>query len=119
MSCRFLILYLLAAGVLSAEWPREVLDGISQVGNTDDESLRQSTLAKMAALPSLNETQRKEATSLADFARRWNQSGLKFYGASVRGKPHRTIGDYDFGVANDSPLTLSVSCIAGGCWRGL
>ncbi|MCB1208047.1 MAG: hypothetical protein KDK97_01910 [Verrucomicrobiales bacterium] len=77
---------------------------IRQAGNTDDDKERQALLEKYAALPALDEEQRKEATALAEFAKRWNGSALKFYGASMRGKPARALGDYDFGVAADSPL---------------
>lgn len=90
--------------LLAATVHAELPELIQRAGNTDDDRERQALLEKMAALPSLDDTRRKEADSLADFARRWNESGLKFYGASVRGKPHRAIGDYDFGVAKDSPL---------------
>lgn len=72
--------------------------GDQQAGITDNDRERQAVLEKVEALPSLDDTRRKEAVSLADFARRWNESGLKFYGASVRGKPHRAMGDYDFSV---------------------
>ncbi len=77
---------------------------IRQAGNTDDDKERQALLEKYAALPALDEEQRKEAAALAEFAKRWNGSALKFYGASMRGKPARALGDYDFGVAADSPL---------------
>lgn len=77
---------------------------IRLAGNTDDDKERHALLEKYAALPSLDEDQRKEAALLAGFARKWNGSSLKFYGASLRGKPHRAMGDYDFGVAKDSPL---------------
>lgn len=96
----FLFLTWLLAATLHAALP----ELIQQAGNTDDDRERQALLEKMAALPSLNDTQRQETSALAEFARKWNESGLKFYGASVRGKPHRAIGDYDFGVAKDSPL---------------
>ncbi|MFO1441556.1 MAG: hypothetical protein U1F81_24780 [Verrucomicrobiaceae bacterium] len=79
-------------------------DLVQQAGNTDDDRERQALLQQMAASSDLNDAQRKEAASLAEFARRWNESGLKFYTASVRGKPHRTLGEFDFGVAKDSPL---------------
>jgi len=79
-------------------------DLVQQAGNTDDDRVRQSLLQKMAASSDQDEVRRKEAASLAEFAKKWNESGLKFYGASVRGKPHRALGDYDFGVAKDSPL---------------
>jgi len=102
MHLRSLLLSL--AWLFAASLHAELPELIQQAGNTDNDRERQALLEKMAALPSLDDTQRKEAVSLADFARRWNESGLKFYGASVRGKPHRAIGDYDFGVAKDSPL---------------
>lgn len=84
--------------------PQDAADLLKQAGNAHDDRERQSALEKMAALPSLDAAQKKEAASLADFARRWNESGLKFYGAAMRGKPYRALGDYDFGVAADSPL---------------
>ncbi len=88
--------------------PASLLQAASQLlqeaGNSNDDHIRQSALEKMATLPSLDTTQRKEAASLADFAKRWNGPSLKFYGASMRGKPYRALGDYDFGVAADSPL---------------
>lgn len=77
---------------------------VIKAGNTDDDHERQALLHQITKLPNLNDTQRQEASALAEFAEKWNESGLKFYGASVRGKPHRAIGDYDFGVAKDSPL---------------
>ena len=77
---------------------------VSQAGNTDDDQERETLLQQIAKLSSLSATQSHEATALAEFARKWNGSSLKFYAASVRGKPHRAIGDYDFGVAKDSPL---------------
>jgi hypothetical protein len=79
-------------------------DLLQQAGNTDDDRERHALIVQFSKLPTLNDTQRQESASLAEFARKWNESGLKFYGASVRGKPHRAIGDYDFGVAKDSPL---------------
>ena len=107
MHLRSLLLSL--AWLFAASLHAELPELIQQAGNTDNDRERQALLEKMAALPSLDDTQRKEAVSLADFARRWNESGLKFYGASVRGKPHRAIGDYDFGVAKDSPTGLTAS----------
>jgi len=77
---------------------------IQQAGNTDDESERLAVLEKISALSSQDETFGKELGALIEFVKKWNGSGLKFYGASVRGKPHRAIADYDFGVAKDSPL---------------
>ncbi len=74
------------------------------VGTTSDDRERQKILEKMEALPSLAEGLRKEVRTLAEFSRQWNESGLKFYTGSVRGKPHRALGDYDFGVSKDSPL---------------
>lgn len=97
-------LFISLTWLLAASVHAELPELIQQAGNTDDDRERQALLEKMAALPSLDDTRRKEAASLGDFARRWNESALKFYGASVRGKPHRAIGDYDFGVAKDSPL---------------
>lgn len=79
-------------------------DLLQQAGNTDDDRERHALIVQFSKLPTLNDMQRQESASLAEFARKWNESGLKFYGASVRGKPHRAIGDYDFGVAKDSPL---------------
>ncbi|OAI56368.1 hypothetical protein AYO49_00775 [Verrucomicrobiaceae bacterium SCGC AG-212-N21] len=77
---------------------------VEAAGNTDDDGERQATLEKLAALPDLPENLRKETTSLIEYVKRWNGKTLKFYGASVRGKEPRAIGDYDFGVAADSPL---------------
>lgn len=100
----FLVLAWLCAVVVHAALPPDAAQMLQQAGNANDDRARQSVLEKMAALPSLNDAQRKEAASLADFARRWNEGGLKFYNASTKGKPYRAIGDYDFGVAADSPL---------------
>lgn len=97
---------LLLSATLHAEFPQDAAALLEQAGNTDDDRERQSVLAKMAALTSLDEAQRKETAALAEFARKWNESGLKFYGASMRGKPYRALGDYDFGVAAGSPLRL-------------
>jgi len=104
MMRRLLPLFALLVSPLSAALPPDATQLLQQAGNTDDDKERQSALHKMAALASLDGTQRQEATALADFARRWNESGLKFYGAAMRGKPYRALGDYDFGVAKDSPL---------------
>ena len=99
MSSRdLLLLYVcLPVTILSA-------DLLQQAGNTDDDRERRALIVQFSKLPSLNDRHRQEAASLAEFARKWNESSLKFYGASMRGKPHRAIGDYDFGVAKDSPL---------------
>lgn len=104
MTRRLLPLLALLVSPLFAALPQDAAQLLQQAGNTDDDRERQATLQKMAALSSLDATQRQEATALADFARRWNESGLKFYGAAMRGKPYRALGDYDFGVAKDSPL---------------
>lgn len=98
--CFSTLLIITSATAKSQELPKL----IQQAGNTDDDRERQVLLQKVAELPDMNETRRNEAASLAEFARRWNDGGLKFYGASLRGKPHRAMGDYDFGVAADSPL---------------
>lgn len=89
---------------LHAELPTDAALILQQAGNTDDDFERQVLLRNLAGLPSLDTRLRGEASSLVDFTRRWNESGLKFYITSVRGKPHRAIGDYDFGVSKDSPL---------------
>lgn len=94
----------LLAASLHAELPPDAAELLRQAGNAGDDRARQTALEKMAVLPSLDDTRRTEAAALADFARRWNESGLKFYNASTKGKPYRAIGDYDFGVAADSPL---------------
>lgn len=106
MSPRLLILSaaLLLNATLHAEMPKDAAVLLQQAGNSDDDRERQEVLGKLAVLDSLDETQRKEGVALAEFARKWNESGLKFYGASMRGKPYRALGDYDFGVAADSPL---------------
>ncbi|WP_050031363.1 hypothetical protein [Verrucomicrobium sp. BvORR034] len=77
---------------------------IAQAGNANDDRERQVVLEKLATHSSLDDTRRKETAALEEYVRRWNESGLKFYNASTRGKPDRAIGDYDFGVAADSPL---------------
>jgi len=77
---------------------------IQRAGNTDDERERLAMLKELSVLPGLDATVQQEVKSLAEFVRRWNESSLKFYGADVRGKGRRAIGDYDFGVAKDSPL---------------
>lgn len=79
-------------------------DLVQQAGNTHDDRERQTLLRKLATSQELGQERRQEAASLAEFVRKWNESSLKFYGASVRGKPHRAIGGYEFGVAKDSPL---------------
>jgi hypothetical protein len=89
---------------LHAELTQEAAQLVQVAGNADDDRERQATLEKLGTLPDLPETLRKETASLVDYVKRWNTSGLKFYGASVRGKGARAIGDYDFGVAADSPL---------------
>ncbi len=99
-----LLAALLFQSVLPAALPQDAAQLFQHAGNTQDERERQATLAKLAALPSLDDTQRKESAALADFAKKWNEAGLKFYGASMRGKPYRALGDYDFGVAAESPL---------------
>ncbi|WP_395749074.1 hypothetical protein [Prosthecobacter sp.] len=98
------ILLSLTTTLLHAALPPDATTFLDEAGNANDDYVRQSALEKLAALPSLDDTQRKEATSLADFAKRWNGSSLKFYGAAMRGKPYRALGAYDFGVATDSPL---------------
>ena len=82
----------------------ELAKRIRQAGNSDDDAERQHRLLQISKLPSLSDTLRKEALALAEFARRWKESSLKFYGASVRGKPHRAMGDFDFGATKKSPL---------------
>jgi hypothetical protein len=96
----FLFLLVLLLASVHAEMPPL----IQQAGNTDDESERLALLEKISAISSQDETFDKELGALIEFVKKWNGSGLKFYGASVRGKPHRAMGDYDFGVAKDSPL---------------
>ena len=113
-----LALTCLQASLLHAELPPEASQLLQEAGNATDDHIRQSALEKMAALPSLDATQRKEAASLADFAKRWNGSSLKFYGASMREKPCRALGDYDFGVAPDSPSNPCASSIAVACSSG-
>jgi hypothetical protein len=84
--------------------PSEFTRLIQQAGNTDDETDRQKFVESLAALADLTDTQRTEAKAMADFVRRWNTGGLKFYNAPVKGKPARALGSYDFGIATDSPL---------------
>lgn len=79
-------------------------DLVQQAGNTNDDRKRQALLQKMAESSDLDPIRRQEAASLAEFVEQWNEGSLKFYGASMRGKPHRALGDYDFGVTKDSPL---------------
>lgn len=79
-------------------------DLIRRAGSAEEEGERRKALEELAAIPGLDATRRAEAKALADLAERWEGSSLKFYTASVRGKPHRAMGDYDFGVADDSPL---------------
>ena len=62
-------------------------DLVQQAGNTDDDRERQALLQKMASSSEVDQVRRKEAASMAEFVRRWNESGLKFYTASVRGAP--------------------------------
>lgn len=82
----------------------EIPSLIQQAGNTDDEHERLAALEKLSELSTQDETFGKELESLIGFVKKWNGGSLKFYGASVRGKPHRAIGDYDFGVGKQSPL---------------
>ena len=96
----FLTLFFLLCLDLHAEVPSLIL----RAGNTDDDKERQELLAKLAVDSSLSVELRREAEALAEFAKKWNGSALKFYGASMRGKPPRALGDYDFGVAKDSAL---------------
>ncbi len=103
MFLRLFVGFVLTLSSLSLA-PAEIQPLIQEAGNAKDDRLRQQALEKLAALPSLDDTLQKEAAALADFARSWNEGGLKFYGGSVRGKPARALGDYDFGVAADSPL---------------
>lgn len=98
------LLFLTLTWLLVTSLHAELPSLIQQAGNTNDESERLAVLEKISALSSLDETLGKELGALIEFVKKWNGSGLKFYGASVRGKPHRAIGDYDFGVAKDSPL---------------
>src|SRR6187431_2645341 len=68
----------LLASALHAELPKDAAQLLQTAGNTNDDLERQSALEAMAALPSLDDTQRKEATSLAGFVRQWNGKSLKF-----------------------------------------
>ena len=77
---------------------------VARAGNCNDDRDRQLALAKLAGLPSLNAGRRVEARSLAEFARQWNESGLKFYRNNLKGQSSRAVGEYDFGLAEDSPL---------------
>lgn len=77
---------------------------VARAGNTNDDKARERVLLELADLPAADAKLRAEAKSLAAFAGKWNGGSLKFYGASVRGKPYRAIADYDFGVPQDSAL---------------
>lgn len=77
---------------------------IQQAGNANDDRERQQLLEQAAGLPSLDDTFRKELLSIIEYVRRWNGTSLKFYNHTLRGRPPRALGDYDFGVAKDSPL---------------
>ena len=96
----FFFLFVLLLASVHAEVPQL----IQQAGNSNDEHERLTALEQLSAETSLDATLGKELGSLIEFVKKWNGGSLKFYGASVRGKPHRAIGDYDFGVAKDSPL---------------
>src|SRR5690606_35751213 len=50
------------------------------------------------------ESLQQDAVALADFVRRWNEGGLKFYTTAFRGKPYAEYGKYDFGLSPASPL---------------
>jgi len=93
-----------ATSLARAALPSDASALLQQAGNTEDERERQAALEKIAALPSLNAPLREEASAMSQFAKQWNEGGLKFYGASVRGKSPRALGDYDFGLAKDSPF---------------
>lgn len=77
---------------------------LQTAGNAEDEADRLNALEEFAALPGLDIGLRAEAASMIEFVKRWNGSSLKFYNAAIREKPVRSLGDYDFGVAADSPL---------------
>lgn len=77
---------------------------VQKAGNTDDEHERLAALEELRATPKLDEALGRELRSLIEFVKRWSNSGLKFYNSSMQGKPHRALGDYDFGVAENSPL---------------
>ncbi len=102
----FLLPVVLALPVFAADavFPPEAKRLLNEAGNADDELRRQQALDQLAALPDLDATRRAEAKALADFARRWRESSLKFYMTPLRGQPRRAVGKYDFGVAADSPL---------------
>ncbi len=87
-------------------WPPSALQLLEQAGNTESERERRSALEKLAAVPALDEAARQEASAMAEFVRRWNESSLKFYGQDpqVKGKGARALGAYDFGVPEGSPL---------------
>lgn len=63
-------------------------DLVQRAGNTHDDRERQTLLQKLATSQELGQERRQEAASLAEFVRKWNGGSLKFYGASMRGKPH-------------------------------
>ena len=82
----------------------QALAFILKAGNNEDEIVRQAALEELASSPEASDELRREATALAIFARQWNKSALKFYSNQVRKKPVKALGDYDFGIAADSPL---------------
>jgi hypothetical protein len=105
--CKTLPLVLVAFlwNVLPAQaLPPDAARLIQEAGNAEDDHRRQALLEQLAALPDLDASLRQEATTLAEFVRKWNESGLKFYSSQYRGKAPRDIGKYDFGVTASSPL---------------
>lgn len=104
MTVRHLCLLALLPIQVFGGMPPEAERLLQAAGNTNDELARQEALEQLADVPGLDASLHKEVSALAAFAQRWNGSSLKFYTAAVRGKPARSLGDYDFGVAPDSPL---------------
>jgi hypothetical protein len=100
----FVIAIIGSCAVARGAWPADATTLIDSAGNSEHDFFLQDDLEKLAELPGLDDKARAESKALADFVRRWNEGGLKSYNAQVKGKGPRALGDYDFGIAADSPL---------------
>jgi hypothetical protein len=97
---------LVAAPVLAqvATVSEEAARLIYLAGNTDDDSRRQAALEKLSSLPGDAALQR-DARTLAAFVRRWNfDPALHFYSRDLQPRPSDGVPEFDFGVAENSPL---------------
>jgi hypothetical protein len=99
-----LALSTLASIHAQAAWPADATALIAHAGNAEDDKERQQLLNELTTFPTLDAAAQEETKMLAAFVRQWNEGGLKFYGASIRGKSPRALATYDFGVADGSPL---------------